>query len=515
MKLLDAFRAQYFLSTIENELIRVEKEFYSCDCFSKTLYVILQEFSSFIAVELDQLLLPTITFEIHKAKEKGSLVGLTPEERYKSFFVDDKAYTKHARLIIDKYPLLFEMIDKFIFQTFDSLALSLKRYLHDQIELRIWLDLPDGIKILQIEPLSGADRHQSQQALLFTFSNDLKMIYKPVDLSPDFLMAEFISKLDLPTSFALKGQDVLSKKSYGWIKFIQHQPCQNLREVENFYRRAGILLSIADALNYTDGHCENLIASGAFPILIDCETLFQNYEQTVIVNKSILTTLLVQKIDNDNENQFLNSALQASYGTKYEYFQTHALQDHTDQISISYCGINPTPHHHCPVLKDKVEQAHDYVSYIIEGYRFGYGRITAKVENILSDQVWWETLSKIKARILLRETVAYLYLLRKIQQPDGVTSRKKTKSILLEKLGMTPYSTYEMEELLNLNIPYFYHIPGQRHLYDGNGHEYSNTFSENGIDRLKKQFLARSDKKMHFDCEILSRHLIPSFADED
>lgn len=82
------------------------------------------------------------------------------------------------------------------------------------------------------------------------------------------------------------------------------------------------------------------------------------------------------------------------------------------------------------------------------------------------------------------------------------------------KLGITPYSRYEAEDLLSLNIPYFYHTPSERHLYDAKNNRYDNVFSETAINRLQEQFFMRSDVKMNFDCQILSRHLVPLFVDE-
>lgn len=515
MNFPDAFRAQYFLGSLEKEIARAELALCDFTCFSKSLREILREFSSFLAVELDQLLLPTIVFEINKAKQEGLLKGNTSQERYMQFFVDGKSYTKQARFILEHYPFLFELIDQLIGQTFDALVLSLKRYEENQAKVTTWLQLPFDMKIQRIHALNGADRHCCQLSLLFVFANGIIVIYKPIDLRPDLLFGEFVQGLELKEPFDLKMQDLISKEGYGWIRFIEPEVCQHEWEVENFYRRAGVLLSIADALNYTDGHCENLIADGAFPILIDGETFFQNYEQSVEDNKNILTTLLVQKINDKNKDRFLNSALQAPSGIKYEYLQTHAIQDHTDDIQVRYCGINPSPHHHCPIFRGEPKSVYDHVSNVIEGYRFGYDRITRQVESIINNKSWWEGIEQVKARILLRETIAYVYLFRKIQQPEALLSRKDAEFFLFEKLGKNPYSQYEAEELLSLNIPYFYHIPSQRDLYDGSGNKYSNVFGETLVGKLKRQFLKRSKEKMCFDCEILSRHLIPSFIDKE
>ncbi len=510
----DGFRAQFFLSSIEKELRKIEDAVSDLMIFSRTIQEVLQEFSDSLATELDRIFLPTVVFELEKAKRNGDLSGNSATARYESFFVDGNKYTKHTYSILEKYPFLFELSENLIVQTFDSLLRSLRRYKENELELKKWNQFPPNILIHKIKPLDGADRHSSQQTLLFEFSNGLKVIYKPVDLRPDLLLARFIEKLELQDPFNLKSLEVFALPEYGWIKFIDFEKCENTQEIEDFYCRTGVLLAVADSLNYTDGHCENLFAKRAFPILIDGETLFQNYEPPVIDDKSILTTLLIQKINDQDENRFLNSALQAPDGIKYEYLKTHAIHDQTDDIEVRYQGINDSPHHHCPWLNDESCPAHKYVSFIIKGYCYGYRKITEKLDSIVNDKNWWRAVGKVRGRVLLRETISYVYLLRNIQLPEQLVARKKAESILLQKLGSTCYSQYEADDLLSLNIPYFYQIPRKKHLYDSKGYKYPNVFGETAIARLKKQFLQRSDKKMNFGCDILSRHLVPPFMEE-
>lgn len=504
MKVPDALRAQYFLGSLEKEIKNIKNKFLDHLHFSRSFSEILTEFSSVFADELDQILLPTIAYEIHNFKIVGVLNGETPKDRYVNFFVENDLYSERALHILKKYPLLFEVTDQLISQTFDSLFLCLKRYKEDEIELKKWLKLPSDIKIKNIRPLDGADRHRQQQAFVFYFSDGSKVIYKPVDLNPDLLFTEFINKLELEYPFDLRTLNTLPKDGYGWIRYIDKGLCHQLLDVENFYRRFGVLLSVADAINYTDGHCENLIADGAYPILIDGETFFQNYEQPVIERKNILTTLLIQK---SNASNSFSSALQAPHGEKLEYLHTRAINDQTDEIEIRYKGINPSPLHHYPILRRTPCPSFKYIQQIKDGYCFGYRKINKSLEKIFSDQSWWTKISQTQIRTVLRETLTYLYLLRKIQQPQGMSSRSQAESILSKKLGSTPFTPYEIRDLLTLNIPYFYQLPGKRHLFDGTGYEYSNVFAETAVDRLKSQFLNRSDEKMYFNCEIISRHL--------
>lgn len=504
MKVQDVFRAQYFLACLEKEIKRTEKSLSHLSCFSISLHDLLVHFSSYLLIELDQLLLPTVVDEIHKAKHLGLLQGKDPEERYTNFFVNDKGYTAHAKDLVTKYPFLFELVDNLIRQTFDALILCLTRFWEDRHDIRQWLQKLPELMITQVQPLSSSDRHRKQQSILICFSCEKKLIYKPVDLLPDLLFREFLGFLDLDKPYDLRTLNVLPKGEYGWMKYIHQKACNTLVEVKNFYCRTGVLLAVTDALNYTDGHCENLIADGEFPILIDNETFFQNYEKTVAKQKNILSTLLIQKVTEDSIH--LNSALQAPSGIKLEHLRTHPINDHTDEIEVRYFGINPSEHHHNPVFENRPQHASDYFQHVIEGYSYAYDRITCKVMDIIKNANWWERVSKSQSRIVIRETMSYVYLLRKIQQPENMT-RTSSEKVLREKLGITAYTDYEVSDLLSLNIPYFYHLSGERHLYNGNGCRYENTFSETAIEVIKQQLMSRSEEKKFFDCNIIARHL--------
>jgi type 2 lantibiotic biosynthesis protein LanM len=508
MQFQDVFRAQYFISKLQSEINNAIERLGGNNFFKESIEKILLHFSSELLIELDQHILPSIAFEINKAKLKGQLIGKTAEERYKSFFVDEKKFTSNAQIFLKKYPFLIELLDELIEQTYCSLFEFVQRFHRDFSEICKKFNLSSNIKIKNISPLFGADRHCKKQGVLITFETGKKIIYKPVDLSPEILYFEFIQFLSLQYPYDQKCPNVLPMLNYGWIEYIDYIPCQNKLEVELFYKRFGVLLAIADALNYTDGHHENLIASGPYPILIDCETLFQNYEIPVISQKNILSTQLIQK--NVKKSTPIYSALQASSELKIECLQTHALNDRTDEILIRYRGIRSSKCHHRPTLYNAECCPVEHKNQIVEGYRFAYHYISSNINMILNHDSWWTNITLAKSRIVIRETMTYLYLIRKIQQPQRMTSKEKARKFLSKKLSSTPYSDYEIDDLLSLNIPYFYQIPGKRHLYDGRGYEYKNVFSKTAIEILRDLFLERSETKLDFDCKIISKNLVKS-----
>jgi lantibiotic modifying enzyme len=74
---------------------------------------------------------------------------------------------------------------------------------------------------------------------------------------------------------------VLCRAHYSWIEHVVPTPCKSLSEIRNYYLRAGGLLCITHLLGAIDCHCDNLIAAGDQPILIDAETLLHPHVSSV------------------------------------------------------------------------------------------------------------------------------------------------------------------------------------------------------------------------------------------
>lgn len=314
----DSLRAQYYLSALEKAI----SSFQSFDRtipLARSFDILLNEFASEVGMQIDSIILPAIVHEIHEAKSTSKLKGSSSNERYRHFFIENKSFTKQARAVIYKYPFLFEVIDHVIKSLFSNLSTALARFKMDYSLIKKSFGISNSSVVEKIQLLGTSDRHCNCQSLLFSFSNGSKVIYKPVDLRPDELFYQFVKELKLPHPFDLQCLNVFPQKNYGWIKYIHPCPCKNLEQIENFYRRIGVLLAITDALNYTDGHCENLIASGEYPVLLDGETLFQNYNSSIVKYKSIFSTLLVERRDRRKRN-LPYSALQVYQQERLELF---------------------------------------------------------------------------------------------------------------------------------------------------------------------------------------------------
>jgi type 2 lantibiotic biosynthesis protein LanM len=151
-----------------------------------------------------------------------------------------------------------------------------------EIERRFGLDAG---RIVSLE-LDLSDRHSGGRTVAsFAFESGLKLIYKPRQLGIEAWFAELQRRLNtLGAPLPFRPLEVVSRESYGWTEFAVHRHCQDKKQLQRFYRKAGALLCLLHLLRATDCHFENLIACGEDPLFVDAETLFQ---PTIAANEGI------------------------------------------------------------------------------------------------------------------------------------------------------------------------------------------------------------------------------------
>ena len=110
--------------------------------------------------------------------------------------------------------------------------------------------------------------------LALTFASACKVVYKPKDLGTEEAYYRFLAwRNQRGAPLPLRVLKVLNRSSHGWVEFVQHEHCKDRAQTQRFHQRAGMLLCLVYALEGTDCHYQNLIASGEQPVLVDLETL--------------------------------------------------------------------------------------------------------------------------------------------------------------------------------------------------------------------------------------------------
>ena len=179
--------------------------------------------------------------------------------------------------IFQRYPVMGRIVSERIEGWVASLSECLQRLSNDRALIAQHMGITED-EVVESVTTDLSDRHNGGKTVVsFCFSGGKSIIYKPRDLSLDL---QFLRMCDWMNqrfgALELKAPRVLNRGEYGWVEFISHELCQSDDQLRLFYRRSGMLLGLLDLLNANDCHLENIVAQGAYPVLIDPETLFHS-----------------------------------------------------------------------------------------------------------------------------------------------------------------------------------------------------------------------------------------------
>ena len=133
-----------------------------------------------------------------------------------------------------------------------------------------------GIPALSAIDFGLSDPHaHGRMVARLDFQDGTKLAYKPRSLAVEAGFAHVLHWLAARNP-ALPDQRlprVLDRGTHGWMEWVTPTDCRDAGEVAAFYRRLGVLMAVLGLLRGTDIHSENLIAAGAYPVIVDLECL--------------------------------------------------------------------------------------------------------------------------------------------------------------------------------------------------------------------------------------------------
>src|SRR5579862_8999473 len=227
-----------------------------------------------LAGRLLAMITRTLVLELNVARLQGLLEGETASERFEHFFqrLDDP---KIAKQLLDEYPVLSEQVSNRL-ELWAAYSLEFLRHLCED-----WQDLcttfftRDPGKLASVQFGAGDTHRKGRSVVIAGFTGGERLVYKPRSMAVDEHFNELLVWLnERGAEPAFRRPKSLGRGQHGWAEFIRREACASTAEVKRFYQRQGALLAVLFALEATDFHCENLIAAGEHPMLIDLEALF-------------------------------------------------------------------------------------------------------------------------------------------------------------------------------------------------------------------------------------------------
>ncbi len=173
-------------------------------------------------------------------------------------------------------------------------------------------------------------------------------------------------------------------------------PCASREEVGRFYRRQGSYLALLYALDASDFHCENLIAAGEHPMLVDLESLFQapvggmEGKQPDLVaahalGRSVLRVgLLPQRLWGDREQEGIDISGLGGQGGQLSPREIPFWQDPgTDAMRLERCREAMPEASHRPCLDGKPVEVVAHAADLEAGFTATY-RLLASLRGELA-----------------------------------------------------------------------------------------------------------------------------------
>lgn len=395
-------------------------------------------------------------------------------------FCEEMLFGNRLLSFFSKYPVLARLIANICLNWIININEVFARFELDKEDIYTTFDIRTNAEI-QIIKVGLSDYHNNNKTVCeIDFSDGKKVIYKPRNIDIEYKYFEVLTKWFNKTS-GLKDQKVLKvlpRKNFGWVEYVEQKPCKSTTEIESYYYRFGSLLALLHILSGTDCHNENLIASGNYPIIVDCETLFSPQIKTSTEPLNKLTPLIDERFGNSvsgigilpqwlsgpNGEIYDNSAFGSGADHNLPYQTRKWININKDDMSFKYITKKSEVTKNVIYLNKKRINPLDYSSHFEIGFSETYNFLM-KNKDELSNLLFKE-FSNLKLRFVFRPTKIYSLILDSLLHPDYMVSGIK-RSINMDyiSLGLTGnlnrrfkywnILNCEHKQLENLDIPYF------------------------------------------------------------
>ena len=388
-------------------------------------------------------------------------------EVYSSYVLD--MYGGRLIDVFDEYPVLARLLCQSVIQWNSSVLDLCQRFLHDFHDLRKFFGWAVGQPVGAVADLRTdlSDRHHGGQAVIeCILATGELVIYKPRGLQSEVAFSRVIHWMnEHGLSLKLSTVRALDRTTHGWVKSVVPAPCQNDAEVDRFYVRMGMLLAILHLLAITDVHCENLIASGEEPVVVDLETLLNDGGKEPKL--SVLRTGLLPRWQQaPNGLKFDMSALAADsiQDAGLPVFAWKAVN--TDQMTLVKESSPVASSTHRVRLADRLPTVSDRLVPFYRGFEEAYSVIVTHRHLLQADFLLLNSMDKLELRVLVRDTATYARIQLHLLHPEFLTDGLD-RSIELEWLARplsgteTPQKgrglVYEVERaaMEELDVPHF------------------------------------------------------------
>ena len=458
----------------------------------------LADIEEWLLKRVSQALAETLFVEFTAGRTSiGALLGgisqfmLDPAstERYDEFV--RKVLGDGMSALWDRSPAAARLVATITENWMSACADFLRRLSDDSDVLRDELGCDGSVAALSAG-VSDPHNH-GRSALVVEFSSGSKAVYKPRGLAIEKAFFDLVHLLnERGATPDLRVLRVLPRPGYGWVEFADHVPCSSADEARRFFRRAGMLVALGYALNASDLHRENLIASGEHPVFIDSEMMLLADARFIddvrpgheamraaqeFIGHSVMTLGMLPgsaAVPGGGDVSGMGKVGSQRSLQPVERF----VHVNTDAMTKRKEFVEGTETPNTARLGDEVLSALDHADDVERGFDEMYRLLLRVRDDILREGGWLDGILDARIRFLMRGTMTYALVAQKANGygalQDGIArgleidvlSKPFTSRITDE--AWWPLYFYEATSLEEGDIPLFDMAAGDRVIaYDG------------------------------------------------
>jgi type 2 lantibiotic biosynthesis protein LanM len=486
---------------------------------------LLREFSLFRSAHgsfLDRLTTPSVRSE--------SLYGAFIQEQLKDGLAN----------IFQRYSVLGRLMARIVEMWVETTCEFLERVTQDRIVIATHFS--SGVKLGKIVMLHAglSDRHRNGRTVIAVgFEGGTKLIYKPKNMQLELAFNQFqiwCNRLDVP--LPLRPFRVLDQGAYGWVEFIEPEPCQTKDEVRDFYTRAGMLQAILHILEGVDCHRENLIASGPHPVMIDMEALLTPQEPVPedtpsinsapymlanVLNQSVIRCGLLPRWEQTigGQNVIDLSGLSSAHDQTGEQPTPTWKHINTDAMTLVYKDHPLAPYPNVASLQYQPVALSDHLDDLLDGFSKMIHFFIRHRRTLLDSSSPLEALYRSPVRFIFRATSGYGTLLYNNLHPDCLENGLRWSTAFdalyrpfldtdskAKPEWFAPFLRAECEAIQNLDIPYFEAQADAVDILTPQGETISPCFQTSGRDRVRTRLQQLSTRDLEQQVQIIRYSLL-------
>ena len=289
-----------------------------------------------------------------------------------------------------------------------------------------------------------SDPHRGGRAVArIGLSSGQVLYYKPRPMELEQAFNDFLRYLNrsgAPLKFSTVR--VTSRSGYGWAESIDSPPCGDEADISQFYEEAGALLCVLDVLGAADAHCENILASGPHPVLIDAETVMHSdaprpeWAVTPLLTQlsnSVLRTGLLPRWDFSLNNQHPLTMSGLWTGEISSEESPSLEQANSDLQSVGTRIWEEHAPRNAPYVGDRRYPCTEFLPELMTGYRATH-RFLQRFRRPIAASPELQRLSGLATRYVFRRTATYAQVLELSNDPAALTNGVD-RSLALELLA--------------------------------------------------------------------------------